>query len=95
MVQGTQPLVRWGILGCGNVTEVKSGPAFQQVEGSALVAVMRRNGDLAADRRPAGLQACHVSAAGDGPGLIQPALRSGWVGTQPCRYGPSAAESRS
>ena len=41
--------VRWGILGCGNVTEVKSGPGFQKAEGSALVSVMRRNGDLAAD----------------------------------------------
>ena len=41
--------VRWGIIGCGNVTEVKSGPAFQNAEGSALVAVMRRHGELAAD----------------------------------------------
>ena len=24
--------VRWGIIGCGDVTEVKSGPAFQKVE---------------------------------------------------------------
>jgi len=31
------------------VTEVKSGPAFQKVEGSELVAVMRRNPDLAKD----------------------------------------------
>jgi predicted dehydrogenase len=41
--------VRWGIIGCGKVTEVKSGPAFQKAEGSALVAVMRRDGALAAD----------------------------------------------
>lgn len=41
--------VRWGIIGVGNVTEVKSGPGFQQAEGSELVAVMRRNGELAAD----------------------------------------------
>ena len=41
--------VRWGIIGCGNVTEVKSGPAFQKAEGSRLVAVMRRNGAAAAD----------------------------------------------
>jgi predicted dehydrogenase len=40
--------VRWGIIGCGDVTEVKSGPAFQQAVGSELVAVMRRNGELAA-----------------------------------------------
>ena len=41
--------VRWGIIGCGDVTEVKSGPAFQIVENSELVAVMRRNGELAKD----------------------------------------------
>ncbi len=41
--------VRWGIIGCGAVTEVKSGPAFSKVKGSRLVAVMRRSGDLAAD----------------------------------------------
>lgn len=41
--------VSWGIIGCGNVTEVKSGPAFQQVPNSALVAVMRRDRNKAAD----------------------------------------------
>jgi len=41
--------VRWGIIGCGEVTEVKSGPAFQAVKGSELVAVMRRTGELARD----------------------------------------------
>ena len=41
--------VRWGIIGVGNVTERKSGPAFRQAERSDLVAVMRRDGDLAAD----------------------------------------------
>jgi 1,5-anhydro-D-fructose reductase (1,5-anhydro-D-mannitol-forming) len=41
--------IRWGILGCGDVCEVKSGPAFQRVPGSELVAVMRRSGALAAD----------------------------------------------
>jgi 1,5-anhydro-D-fructose reductase (1,5-anhydro-D-mannitol-forming) len=41
--------IRWGIIGCGDVTEVKSGPGFQQAEHSALVAVMRRDGARAAD----------------------------------------------
>jgi predicted dehydrogenase len=41
--------VRWGIIGVGDVTERKSGPGFQQAERSELVAVMRRNGHLAAD----------------------------------------------
>ncbi len=39
--------IRWGILGCGDVTEVKSGPGFSRAENSSLVAVMRRNGELA------------------------------------------------
>jgi len=39
--------VRWGIIGCGNVTEVKSGPGFQKAEGSQLMAVMRRDAALA------------------------------------------------
>jgi predicted dehydrogenase len=41
--------IRWGIIGCGNVTEVKSGPGFQKAQGSKLVAVMRRNAILAQD----------------------------------------------
>jgi predicted dehydrogenase len=36
-------LIRWGILGCGNVTEVKSGPAYKKTEGFETIAVMRRN----------------------------------------------------
>jgi predicted dehydrogenase len=41
--------VKWGIIGCGDVTEVKSGPAFQKAENSKLIAVMRRDGEKAAD----------------------------------------------
>ncbi len=41
--------IRWGMIGCGNVTEVKSGPALQKVDGSELVAVMRRDGQKAQD----------------------------------------------
>ena len=43
------PEVRWGIVGCGAVTEVKSGPAFSKVPGSSLVAVMRRDAAKARD----------------------------------------------
>ena len=39
--------IRWGIIGVGDVTEVKSGPGFQKASHSRLVAVMRRNGELA------------------------------------------------
>ncbi|MDP4183618.1 MAG: Gfo/Idh/MocA family oxidoreductase [Bacteroidota bacterium] len=41
--------IKWGIIGCGDVTEVKSGPAFKQIKNSELIAVMRRNGELAQD----------------------------------------------
>ena len=41
--------VNWGIIGCGNVTEKKSGPAFNKVANSRLVAVMRRDAEKAAD----------------------------------------------
>lgn len=45
----SQRTIRWGIIGCGDVTEVKSGPAFQKARNSALVAVMRRDAAKAAD----------------------------------------------
>ena len=41
--------IRWGIIGCGDVTEVKSGPAFNKVKNSELVAVMRRDKEKVQD----------------------------------------------
>lgn len=41
--------IRWGIIGCGDVTEVKSGPAFNKIKNSELVAVMRRDAAKAKD----------------------------------------------
>lgn len=41
--------IRWGIIGCGDVTEVKSGPALYKTRDSELVAVMRRDADKARD----------------------------------------------
>ena len=35
--------INWGFIGCGSVTEVKSGPAYQQTEGFNVAAVMRRD----------------------------------------------------
>ena len=37
----------WGIIGCGDVTEIKSGPAFNKIKDSSLAAVMRRDNDKA------------------------------------------------
>ena len=42
-------IIRWGIIGCGDVTERKSGPAYQKTEGFELKAVMRRDAAKAAD----------------------------------------------
>ena len=35
--------INWGFIGCGEVTEKKSGPAFNGVEGAQVVAVMSRS----------------------------------------------------
>ena len=39
--------INWGFIGCGEVTERKSGPAFNLVEGSRVVAVMSRSSEKA------------------------------------------------
>ena len=36
-------ILKWGFIGCGEVTEKKSGPAFSEVPGSTVEAVMSRN----------------------------------------------------
>ncbi|MDR1342985.1 MAG: Gfo/Idh/MocA family oxidoreductase [Prevotellaceae bacterium] len=41
--------IRWGIVGCGDVCEVKSGPAFYKCARSSLAAVMRRDAAKAKD----------------------------------------------
>ena len=40
-------MIRWGFIGCGQVTEQKSGPAFAKAEGSAIEAVMSRDAEKA------------------------------------------------
>ncbi|NDV59694.1 Gfo/Idh/MocA family protein [Bacteroides sp. 519] len=40
-------MIKWGFIGCGSVTEQKSGPAFQKVNDSEVIAVMSRNGEKA------------------------------------------------
>ena len=41
--------IKWGIIGCGAVTEKKSGQAYNKIDDSKLVAVMRRDAEKAAD----------------------------------------------
>lgn len=40
-------ILKWGFIGCGDVVERKSGPAFGMVEGSCVVAVMSRSAEKA------------------------------------------------
>lgn len=40
-------IIKWGFIGCGEVTEKKSGPAFSEVKGSEVVAVMSRHEEIA------------------------------------------------
>jgi predicted dehydrogenase len=64
--------IRWGIVGCGDVTEVKSGPGFQKAAGSALAAVMRRDRAKAEDyARRHGVPRAYDRAAAlvDDPGV--------------------------
>ena len=41
--------INWAIIGCGDVAEIKSGPAFQKAKSSALIGVMRRNSQKVKD----------------------------------------------
>ena len=77
-------LVQWGIIGCGNVTEVKSGPGFQKAEGSSLVAVMRRDREKAEDyARRHGVPRVHDTAEG----LIHdPEVTAVYIATPPSSH---------
>ncbi len=64
--------INWGIIGCGNVTERKSGPAFNKIAGSSLIAVMRRDAEKAADyarRHGVGQWYSDANALMDNPGI--------------------------
>ncbi len=84
--------VRWGILGCGDVTERKSGPGFSKAARSELVAVMRRNGTLAADyARRHGVARSYDSAAAL---IADPEVDAIYIATPPdshCEYALAAA----
>jgi predicted dehydrogenase len=40
-------IIKWGFIGCGEVAEKKSGPAFSDVNGSTVTAVMSRSAQKA------------------------------------------------
>jgi len=73
--------VNWGIIGCGNVTEIKSGPAYQKVDNFVLKAVMRRNGELARDYA----QRHHVEKAYDNADALiaDPSIDAIYIATPP------------
>lgn len=82
--------IRWGIVGCGDVTEIKSGPGFQKAEGSSLIAVMRRDRAKAEDyARRHGVPRVH----GDASALIaDPDVDAVYIATPPSSHCPVALE---
>jgi len=86
--------INWGFIGCGAVTEKKSGPAFNKVTGSQAVAVMRRDIDQARDyARRHGI----ASWYGDAAELISdPLVNAVYIATPPnlhARYAIMAMEA--
>lgn len=78
--------VRWGMVGCGDVAEVKSGPALQKAHDSGLVAVMRRNGALAQDyARRHGVPRWYDDAAAL---IADPDVNAIYVATPPSSHRP-------
>ncbi len=76
--------IRWGIIGCGNVTEIKSGPGFQKAEGSSLVAVMRRDRDKALDyARRHGVPRVHDTALAL---VVDPDVDAVYIATPPSSH---------
>src|SRR5690606_18443157 len=77
-------MIGWGIIGCGDVTEVKSGPALQQATGSSLVAVMRRDRAKAEDyARRHGVPRWYDDA---GALIADPAVDAVYVATPPSTH---------
>jgi predicted dehydrogenase len=83
--------INWGIIGCGNVTELKSGPAFNKVSGSKLTAVMRRDAAKAADyaqRHHVDKWYSHANEL-----LNDPELNAIYIATPPASHLPYALDA--
>lgn len=80
-------MIRWGMIGCGAVTELKSAPALQLVSDSQLVAVTSRSAARAADYAQRHSIPRHH---GDPQSLIEdPEVDAIYIATPPdshCRY---------
>ena len=81
---GNEKEIRWGFIGCGEVTEKKSGPAFGKVEGSKVVAVMSRSHDKASSYA----QRYHISRwYTDAQQLIEdPEVNAVYIATPPSSH---------
>lgn len=78
-IQGDK--VKWGILGVGDVCDVKSAPAMQLIEDSELVAVMRRN-ERKQKTMPKGIMlpnAIFIATPPNAPSVGESAMRTNWV----------------
>ena len=83
--------VRWGIIGCGDVCEVKSGPAFSKVDNSSLQVVMRRDLEKAKDYAHRHHVPKFYSDAGD---LINdPDVNAVYIATPPAQHEEYAVQS--
>jgi 1,5-anhydro-D-fructose reductase (1,5-anhydro-D-mannitol-forming) len=83
-----QDPVRWGMIGCGDVAEVKSGPAFAKARGSALLAVMRRDRSKAEDfARRHGVPRVHSTAE---ELIADPDVDAIYIATPPDSHGDLA-----
>lgn len=83
--------IKWGIIGCGDVTEKKSGPAFNKVPNSELVAVMRRDAAKAED-----YARCHNVPKwySDADDLINdPEINAIYIATPPLQHEDYAARA--
>lgn len=77
-------IIQWGIIGAGDVAEVKSGPAFYKAPSSKLLAVMRRNGDKArafAERHQVPLWYDNAEAL-----LADPDIHAIYIATPPAQH---------
>lgn len=83
--------LHWGIIGCGNVTEKKSGPAFYRLPETELTAVMRRNREKAADYALRhGVGKCYSDAAA----LIDdPEVEAVYIATPPSSHASLTIEA--
>ena len=81
----SERIIKWGFIGCGEVTKYKSGPAFQKIENSEVVAVMSRNGDKAKTyakerRRSGNVHGVHLFVVNQLLGIVVPFRNPSFLG---------------